>query len=766
MKKQIIFLTLILLVGFTQVGLGQTTINFDTPGNWVQDGAIALTSYGNHSYVESGVTIAGTNVLRNTTSAQDGFAGALGTYSMRIGNTALSKVIITVSSGGVGNFSIKVRRWDNNPMPNYTVKYSINSGTDWTSLTSIDGTLLTTSDFFTYSGTINSSVSNIVLEIKNTGTTERIMIDDFIWTGYSAGGVADPSLFSASAGSANDIDLSWAQNGNTDDVMVAFNTVDTFGDPSGSYSVNDPITGGGTVIYNSSGVGFNHSSLTANTTYFYKAWSVDGTTTYSSGVTTNATTAKVEPTNHVTSFSATTASYNQINLGWTDAAGGQEPDGYLILANKSGSFTDPVDGVEQADATDANGGIKNISQGTASYSWIGLDASTQYYFKIYPYTNSGSHIDYKIDGVVPQATSTTDVAPVLPNAWINELHYDDDSGDLTEFVEIIIENAATYAMADFSLVLYNGSGGASYSTTAGDAFQVGTTVNVSGKTFKIFYVNFSNTLQNGAPDGVALGYQGSLIQFLSYEGTFTATNGIANGIGSTDIGVSESNITATNSSLGLTGTGVKYSDFTWTTYIGSATKGNQNTTQALPVELSSFTANATAKSVTLNWVTATEVNNNGFEIQRQSSDKAWENVAFVAGNGNSNSTKNYSYTDNNLTAGKYSYRLKQIDNDGKYEYSKVVEVEVNSPLQYALAQNYPNPFNPSTAINFTLPEARFVTLKIYNVLGQEVKTVVNEFKEAGAYKINFDASNLNSGVYFYKLQAGTFSSVKKMTLTK
>lgn len=165
----------------------QTTINFDNASNWVQAGTTSLNSYGAHSYIESGVTIQGTNVLRETTATQDGFPGFLGTYAMRVGNTAASKVAITIPSGGLANFSIKVRRWDNSPMPNYTVKYSNNGGVDWTTLTNIDGTLLTTSNFFTYSsGTINSTATNILIEIQNTGTTERIMIDDFTWTGYGS----------------------------------------------------------------------------------------------------------------------------------------------------------------------------------------------------------------------------------------------------------------------------------------------------------------------------------------------------------------------------------------------------------------------------------------------------------------------------------------------------------------------------------------------------------------------------------------------------
>lgn len=219
-RFKMLLLALVMLVGSGNVW-GQTTINFDTPSNWVQDGSTSLTSYGAHAYVESGVTIQGTNVIRNTTSVQDGFAGALGTYSMRIGNTAVSKAAITVASGGVANFSIKVRRWDNSPMPNYTVKYSVDGGSNWTSLTNIGSSLLTTSDFFTYSsGVINSTVSNFKIEIQNTGTTERIMIDDFTWTGYTGGGnpVVTTPTFSASTGnyySSQNITISSSTEGAT-----------------------------------------------------------------------------------------------------------------------------------------------------------------------------------------------------------------------------------------------------------------------------------------------------------------------------------------------------------------------------------------------------------------------------------------------------------------------------------------------------------------------------------------------------------------------
>lgn len=185
----------------------------------------------------------------------------------------------------------------------------------------------------------------------------------------------------------------------------------------------------------------------------------------------------------------------------------------------------------------------------------------------------------------------------------------------------------------------------------------------------------------------------------------------------------------------------------------------------IPVELTSYAANVSGNNVLLNWTTATETNNQGFDIQRKSGNSDFISVGFVGGAGTTTETRNYSFADEVIN-GTYTYRLKQLDFNGSFEFSNEIEVDVNIPAVYSLEQNYPNPFNPSTTINFSLANKGFVKLAVYNTLGQEAKTLVNEVKESGAHSVTFDASVLTSGAYFYKLETAQFSQTKKMLLTK
>jgi len=185
----------------------------------------------------------------------------------------------------------------------------------------------------------------------------------------------------------------------------------------------------------------------------------------------------------------------------------------------------------------------------------------------------------------------------------------------------------------------------------------------------------------------------------------------------------------------------------------------------IPVELASFSAATDKNDVVLSWITATETNNQGFEIQRKT-DGQFERVGFVQGIGTTTELQNYVYRDEELLVGKYIYRLKQMDFDGAFAYSDEVEIEISQPDVFFLGQNYPNPFNPSTTIKYSIPDAGVVTLKVYDLLGKEVSTLVNEHQQAGTFDVSFNGSSLASGVYYYQLKSGDFTETKKLMLTK
>lgn len=201
-------------------------------------------------------------------------------------------------------------------------------------------------------------------------------------------------------------------------------------------------------------------------------------------------------------------------------------------------------------------------------------------------------------------------------------------------------------------------------------------------------------------------------------------------------------------------------------------RGEEN---PVPVELLTFSAIQDKENINLTWTTHNEVNNYGFEIELNSPLKGndWEKIGFIAGHGNSYSPKQYSFSHKAVVSGHYSFRLKQIDTDGDFEYSKVIEIEIELlPKKYALHQNYPNPFNPITTIKYSIPYTSSVKIFIYDVLGNQVKQLVNEVQESSNYEIDFNAELLASGVYFYTIQANSidgkqsYVNTKKMMLLK
>jgi murein tripeptide amidase MpaA len=210
----------------------------------------------------------------------------------------------------------------------------------------------------------------------------------------------------------------------------------------------------------------------------------------------------------------------------------------------------------------------------------------------------------------------------------------------------------------------------------------------------------------------------------------------------------------------------------------------------IPVELISFSAEVAGNSVELKWQTATEMNNSGFEIHRKklevrNQESEWETIGFLTGFGTSTENHLYNFNDEKLSDGKYQYRLRQIDFDGSFTYSEIIEVEIDALTEFTLEQNYPNPFNPTTKIKYTVPnvianpdkigmkQSQLVTLKVYDILGNEIATLVNEEKPAGNYEVEFSSHSglsgirdLPSGIYFYTLSAGNYFTTKKMVLLK
>jgi hypothetical protein len=237
-----------------------------------------------------------------------------------------------------------------------------------------------------------------------------------------------------------------------------------------------------------------------------------------------------------------------------------------------------------------------------------------------------------------------------------------------------------------------------------------------------------------------------------------------------------------NGDVYVTGTVEGSADFGSTNIVGLAGFLAKIVSPPLPVELTSFSISISKNnSVTLEWNTSTEKNNKGFDIEKSIRDydpqhaegiNNWKKIGFVAGNGSSTEQRNYSFIDDLATSGKYFYRLKQIDYDGNYAYSKELEVDLGMPIKFSLEQNYPNPFNPSTVVRYALPFECNVKLVVYNLIGEVVKELVNKTVSTGYQEISFDAGKLSNGIYFYTLNANSidgkqnYQSVKKMLLLK
>lgn len=335
-----------------------------------------------------------------------------------------------------------------------------------------------------------------------------------------------------------------------------------------------------------------------------------------------------------------------------------------------------------------------------------------------------------------------------------------------------------------ALVGYLGStGGAIRKTTNGGTSWTALTSGVSTSITSIYFLDESN--------GYAVGASGTILKTTDGGASWTKqTSGTTQGLNFVRFGDVSAGLAVGNSGTILVTTS---GGSTWTAQTSGTTQnlratvlagvnntfvcgGNgtilYNNDQTLPVELTSFTATADQSTITLKWRTATEINCYGFAIERHvqspdfSASPSWDAIGFVPGNGNSNTPRYYSFVDKRMQGGQYTYRLKKIDLDGSYEYSPAINASLAmKPGVFAVA-NYPNPFNPETNFQYSIPVASVVNLSLFNMLGQHVATVVNEYKEAGTYQVSFDGSKFSSGMYLYTLQAGKNTITKKMLLLK
>ncbi len=466
-----------------------------------------------------------------------------------------------------------------------------------------------------------------------------------------------------------------------------------------------------------------------------------------------------------------------INVSGTSLFVGTSGDGISRSTNSGTSWTPvntgltnlfvnafTVSGTDLFAGTEGNGVYRSTNDG-ASWSVTGV-LSTPY---IYALAVSGTNIFAGADG--------------------DGVFRSTNNGASWTLVSTGLTNTRIFALAVSGTNLYAGTfgGGVFLSTNNGTSWTPVSTglTNTSVNTLFVSDANlfagtedglFLSTNNGTSWSSVNMGLTNTFIHALAVSGTnlyagteggvFHSTNNgnswTAVNQGLTDPVIFALSVYGTNLFAGSNGSGV------WKRPIDNV----------VPVELISFAANTNGNSVILNWLTATEINNSGFEIERsvisnEVRNLIWEKRGFVHGNGTTTETQSYSYMDENLASGKYLYRLKQIDFDGTFEYSNDVEVLVAVPDRFELSQNYPNPFNPTTKIKYTIHDVTLsgvegsrVILKVYDILGTEVITLVNENKPAGNYEVTFDARTLSSGTYFYKLQAGSFVATKKLLLLK
>ncbi len=350
--------------------------------------------------------------------------------------------------------------------------------------------------------------------------------------------------------------------------------------------------------------------------------------------------------------------------------------------------------------------------------------------------------------------------------FINEIHYDNVGGDVGEAIEIA--GPAGTDLTGWSVVLYNGADSQTYGTIP----LSGTIPNLcNGGVLAFSYAG----IQNGSPDGMALiNPTSTVIQFLSYEGVITATNGPAAGMTSIDIGVSEEPAPPIGQSLQLTGIGTNYEDFIWTGPT-IATFGACNVEQSLPVELSYFTASLETDGVLLQWATESEIENLGFILERKTIETDWHEIVSykqdesLLGQGTVSFPSDYEHLDNLVIQGNnYEYRLADVDYNGVVTYHATRSVFI--PDKFSVIA-YPNPFNPSTIIKYNLSYNALAHIAIYDITGKLINTLINQEQSVGWHEVQWNGTNQNGkevpgGIYLSRVTVGNEVKTNKLILLR
>ena len=479
---------------------------------------------------------------------------------------------------------------------------------------------------------------------------------------------------------------------------------------------------------------------------------------------TGTNSANPEPTNYPTNFSATTKAHDKIELTWSDATGNNLPDGYLIIAKTTNNITSPTDKQDPALDDNLSDGYANIkvNQEIQKYVFSNLTASTDYYCKIWPYSNAGIDIDYKTDGAIPASNAKTNAFTTTYDFIINEIHADphstngDANGDGTvntsedEFVELFNDEENSVNISGWTL---------SDITQIRHTFPNNTTINS-----KTAIVIFGGGNPTGSFGGAMVAKASSNQLGLNNTGDKIILSDGTNEVASYEYGNEANHDQSITRDPDLTGNFVKHSDATGSNGTLFSPGMKINNDKSLPIKLNSFTSKITNGRVVLEWITECEVNVIGYHLNKSinKKDAFFKMDHIIPGNGNCSTKNYYSYVDSLVVPGyTYYYQLVEISSSGATTIHKTTSIYYKEsknrvPESFNLYPAYPNPCNPTSNIRFDITKKTSIKLNIYNIEGKLIRRLSAGIKTPGIYHVLWDGKNnhchtVANGIYIYQI---------------